>query len=134
MPTGGGGGRRVAVVIDPSVWREEGERLDARSSARAAAERERRRLESDGVSEDLLERCDAEGRDGTRLAGLLKAYVPLREGPPSDRPFGFVFLPGREHGLLVLYLAAFGERHARHGTRSVYERAHKRLYGRYPDQ
>jgi hypothetical protein len=36
---------RVAVLIDAEVWREEVERLDPRSSARVAAERERRKLE-----------------------------------------------------------------------------------------
>jgi hypothetical protein len=29
---------------------------------------------------------------------------------------------------------AFGERHPQPGTRSVYERAHKQLHGRYPDE
>jgi hypothetical protein len=134
VSTGRRGSRRVPVVIDPGVWREEVERLTPRSSARVAAERERRRLESDGIAEELLERCDAQGRDGTRLAGLLKAYVPLRRAPASERPFGFVFRPGREQGVSAVYLAAFGERHPRSGTRSVYERAHKRLHGRYPDQ
>lgn len=55
-------------------------------------------------------------------------------GPPSERPFGFVFRPGRGNGRLILDLLAFGERHPQPGSRSVYERAHKRLHGRYPDQ
>jgi hypothetical protein len=121
-------------MIDPRVWREEVERLDPRSAARIAAERERRYLEADGVSRGFVERCDEEGPDGTRLGGLVKAYVPLRDGPPSGRPFGFVFRPGRGNGELVLDLLAFGERHPQPGTRSVYERAHKRLHGRYPDE
>jgi hypothetical protein len=125
---------RVAVLIDPAVWREEVERLDARSGARIAAERERRRLETDGVSRRLLERCDEDGPDGSRLGGMVKAYVPLREAPPSERPFGFVFRPGRDKGRLVLGLLAFGERHPPPGRRSVYERAHKRLHGRIPDE
>jgi hypothetical protein len=128
------GGDRVAVLIDPEVWREEVERLDARSSARIADERERRKLETDGVGRGLLERCDEQAPDGSQLGGLLKAYVPLREGPASRRPFGFVFRPGREQGRLGLGMLAFGERHPRPGTRSVYERAHKRFHGRYPDQ
>lgn len=33
------------MLIDPRVWREEVERLDARSAARIAAEREHRTLE-----------------------------------------------------------------------------------------
>lgn len=47
-------GDRVAVLIDPEVWREEVERLDSRSTARIAAERERRKLKTEGVSRALL--------------------------------------------------------------------------------
>jgi hypothetical protein len=57
--------------------------------------------------------------------------VPISDSPPSERPYGFVLILTRE-GMLAL--VAFGERHPRAGTRSVYERAHKRLHGRYPDQ
>jgi hypothetical protein len=74
------------------------------------------------------------GSDGTRLGGLVKAYVPLRDGPALERPFGLVFRPGRRNEALVLDLLAFGERHPRQGTRSVYERGTKRLHGRSPDQ
>jgi hypothetical protein len=42
-----------------------------------------------------------------------------------------VFSP--ELGPLLVFVA-FGERHPKPGTRTVYERAHKRLHGRYPDQ
>jgi len=61
----------------------------------------------------------------------MKVYVPIIESPPSTRPYVFVFIPTREG---VLALVAFGERHPRPGIRSVYERAHKRLHGHYPDQ
>jgi hypothetical protein len=134
VPQSSRGARRVAVMIDPRVWREEVERLDPRSAARIAAERERRRLGVEGVRRAFVERCDEEGPDRTRLRGLVTAYVPLREGPPSERPFGFVFCAGRRNGELVLDLLAFGERHPQPGTHSVYERAHRRLHGRYPDQ
>lgn len=127
-------GDSAAVLIDPDVWREEVERLDARSRARIAAERARRSLEPAASPRGVLERCDELGPDGSRLGGLLKAYVPLREGAASQRPFGFVFRPARDGDRLVLAVLAFGERHPRPGTRSVYERAHKRLHGRYPDQ
>jgi len=53
-------------LIDPRVWREEVERLNARSPARLAAERERRKLESDGIDRALLERCEDEGRQRLR--------------------------------------------------------------------
>jgi hypothetical protein len=45
-----------------------------------------------------------------------------------------VFRPARDKEQLVVVLLAFGERHPSPGTRSVYERAHKRVHGRYPDQ
>jgi hypothetical protein len=127
------GAARVAVFIDPEVWREEVERLDGRSPARIAAERERRGLEN-GLPRRLLERCEEEGWDGTHLRGLVKAYVPLREGPASERPYGFVFRPASYRERFVLALVAYGERHPPPGTRSVYERAHKRRHGRYPGQ
>jgi hypothetical protein len=74
------------------------------------------------------------GASGTRLARLVKTYVPITAGPASERPFGFVFSPERDQEGPYLELVAFGERHPRRGTRSVYERAHKRLHGRYPDE
>lgn len=135
MASGGGLAARVAVRIEASVWSEEVERFALRSPARVAAQRERKRLEQTGISLVALLRCDAAGADGSRLAGLLKTYVPIGDDPPSTRPFGLVFAPGIEtDGRLCLEMVAFGERHPRRGTRSVYERAHKRLHGRYPDQ
>jgi hypothetical protein len=128
------GDARVAVRIISEAWHAEVERYDVRSPARRAAERERRRLEEDGVSVAQLQPCAEDGPDHTRLAGLLKVYVPISEAPPSRRPFGFVFSAGRDQRGTYLALVAFGERHPPRGTRSVYERAHKRLHGRYPDQ
>ena len=81
-----------------------------------------------------LLRCGDDALDGTRLAGLLKVYVPINEGPPSRRPYGLVLSAGRDEAGGYVELVAFGERHPRPGTRSVYERAHKRVHGRYPDQ
>jgi hypothetical protein len=51
----------------------------------------------------------------------------------SDAPFGFVFRLTQADGGLSWAMIAFGVRHPgdRH-TRSVYERAHKRLHGHYP--
>lgn len=132
QPVGGTG--RVAVRIEASVWREEVERYAPRSPARIAAQRERNTLEQIGIVTSMLLRCDASAADGTRLAGMMKAYVPLGDEPASARPFGLVLAPaidGDDH--LYVELVAFGERHPRRGTRSVYERAHKRRHGRYPD-
>jgi hypothetical protein len=126
--------RRVEVRIPGRIWAEEVERLRAGSSVRVAAERERRRLERDGLSLRELIACDPAGPDGTRLPGLFKVYVPISAEPASRRPFGFVFSPGIEDGRLYLALVAYGERHPRPGTRAVYERAHRHLHGRFPSQ
>ena len=133
MPTSGGE-RRVTVLVTPEVWRAEVERFGERSPARAAAERERPRLESDGLRLAELRRCEPDGTDGTALGGLVKAYVPIGDAPPSERPFAFVLSTARTEPVPSLVLVAFGERHPKRGERSVYERAHKRLHGRYPDE
>ena len=102
----------------------------------AAAERARRELERSGPGGRDFQRCAAEGDDGTRLTACVKLYVPL-DRPSSEAPYGFVFQVGVDDGpprRIELSLLAFGERHPAPGTRSVYERAHKRLHGRYPDQ
>lgn len=121
--------------VDGVVWAEEVERFAEGSSARVAAQRERMSFEQIGINRSALLRCDAAGADGTRLPGLVKTYVPIGDGPPSARPFGFVLAPALDaSGLLYLEVVAFGDRHPRPGTRSVYQRAHKRVHGRYPDQ
>lgn len=126
---------RVAVRILPAVWQEEVERLNARSPARIAAERERHTLQHDGVARSQLQRCTSEATDGTDLRGALKVYLPITDQAPSTRPFGMVFALTRTGRGVFLDFVAFGERHPqRPTTRSVYERAHKRLHGRYPDQ
>jgi hypothetical protein len=61
--------------------------------------------------------------------------VPISDAPPSLRPYAFVFAPRPNPERPYLGLVAFGERHPdRPATRSVYERAHRRIHGRYPDQ
>jgi hypothetical protein len=115
-------------------WAEEVERLAPRSAARVSAEGARRRIES-GQARLAWRRCRSDGAaDGTNLPGCLKLYVPLGEEGASGAPFGFVFrLQQERDGTLWLNMIAFGERHPTNPlTRSVYERAHKRLHGRYP--
>jgi hypothetical protein len=59
------------------------------SVARRALDLFRREVDRDGgLSFSRLKRCDEEGRDGTRLAGCVKTYVPW----PTGR-FGLVLLP-----------------------------------------
>jgi hypothetical protein len=52
----------------------------------------------------------------------------------SEAPFGFVFqLAQDSDDRFVWNFTAFGERHPDNpATRTVYERAHKRIHGRYP--
>jgi hypothetical protein len=128
------GRARLAVRIDPTVWDEEVGRFAVGSQARAVAQRARQMLERDGLGVTSLLRCAAAGVDGTTL-GFVKVYLPLGDGPPSARPYGLVLSPEHASGGLRLELVAFGERHPeRSATRSVYERAHKRVHGKYPDQ
>lgn len=81
-----------------------------------------------GVPKSRLMACQAEGRDGTRLSGCVKTYVPWPDGR-----FGAVFVavihPNRP---LALRAIAFGVRHYPRGSRSrtVYEIADRRLHCR----
>ncbi|HWC49682.1 MAG TPA: hypothetical protein VG448_12440 [Solirubrobacterales bacterium] len=78
-----------------------------------------------GIPKSRLVACQAEGRDGTRLGGCVKTYIPW----PGGR-FGAVFVavahPNRPVALRAI---AFGIRHhARDSTaRTVYQVAHRRL-------
>ena len=111
---------RIGVRISPDVWLEEVDRLSSKSPGRMAAERERARLESEGLELRHLRACSVEAEDRTSLAGLFKVYVPIRNAPPSQRPFAFVFSPAGRGRDVYLRLMAFGERHPERGTRSVY--------------
>ncbi len=124
---------RLPVRIAARVWAEEVERFAPGSPARIAAEGERRALARQGLEVAQLLSCGQEGSSATSLTGLVKVYVPIGDRPPSERPYGFVFDPDRDERGPYLALLAYGERHpARRGARSVYERAHRRLHGRYP--
>ena len=136
MATGGRAGQPdVPVRFEAEVWDEEVSRLRPGSALRQAAEAARARLEAEPTAARWLA-CEAERPGQPLLPRCLKLYLPLgRE--PSAAPYGFVFelVASREpEPLFSLRLLAFGERHPRPGVRSVYERAHKRLHGRYPDE
>jgi hypothetical protein len=136
VATGGRAGRPdVPVRFEAEVWDEEVGRLRPGSAMRQAAEAARARLEAEPTAARWLA-CEAERPGQPLLPRCLKLYLPLgRE--PSAAPYGFVFelVATREpEPLFSLRLLAFGERHPRPGVRSVYERAHKRLHGRYPDE
>jgi hypothetical protein len=92
-------------------------------TARRALELLRREVDRDGgLSCSRLRRCDGEGRDGTRLEGCVKTYVPW----PTGR-FGLVMLavshPTRS---LALRAFAYGVRHPGSSRPSVYEIADRR--------
>jgi hypothetical protein len=71
-----------------------------------------------------LRPCDAEARDGTRLGGCVKLYVPQPDGR-----WGAVFTIDMAASKPALLLLAVGERHpARPWKLSVYEIAHRRLH------
>jgi hypothetical protein len=125
--------RSVPLRFDEDEWREEVVRLDKSATSRLQAERARREIEAGSATLDL-QRCEAGGVDRTRLPGCVKLYVPLGKQGASEAPFGFVFqLAQNADGNLVWNLIAFGERHPENAaTRTVYERAHKRLHGHYP--
>jgi hypothetical protein len=78
-----------------------------------------------GLPSSRLMACQAEGRDGTRLGGCVKTYVPW----PAGR-FGAVFIAvSHPEWPLMLRAIAFGVRHQPRESRvlSVYEIAHRRL-------
>jgi hypothetical protein len=91
--------------------------------ARRALELFRREVDRDGgLPFSRLKRCDAEARDGTRLEGCVKTYVPW----PTGR-FGLILLavshPTRP---LALRAFAYGVRHPAASKPSVYEIADRR--------
>lgn len=124
------GGRRIEVRFSEQVWRQairgfSGRALELATSARS-------RLEREGVEIDRLRPCQSEGPDGTALAGCAKLYLPDDRTAPSGQPFAFVLQLARVDGTLALIFVAFGGRHPGVGVRSVYERAHRQLHGRFP--
>jgi hypothetical protein len=129
----GGKSATPLLLFGDAEWAEEVARYRSTAVARTIAEVARREIES-GKPKLVWRRCEPEGSGGTRLPGCRKLYIPLGEGGPSAAPFGFVFqLVLTGEGLAWAFLA-FGERHPENpATRSVYERAHHRLHGRYPN-
>lgn len=123
----------VPVKFDHEEWAQEVERLDVRSRPRIQAEKALREIEGGKTALDLR-LCEGGEKGRTVLPGCAKLYLPLGRQGASDAPFGFVFqLAQNPEGSLVWNFLAFGERHPDNpATRTVYERAHRRLHGRYP--
>jgi hypothetical protein len=112
------------VAFDELAIAEDLARL-GEGGAEALAELGREIDRVGGLPRERLMACEGEGRDGTRLAGCIKTYVPW----PAGR-FGAVMVavrhPERPVGLRVI---AFGVRHQPPESHalSVYEIAHRRL-------
>lgn len=125
----------VGIEFGSVEWQEEVERLKPFSPARLRAQNARKVIEA-GTVELAWKPCQPEGPGGTRLPGCQKLYVPLGKDAPSEAPYGFVFqLVDKRDGSFAWNMIAYGERHPSNDrTRNVYERAHKRLHGRYPEQ
>lgn len=112
------------VGFDDDALTEDLERLPA--SAEIALRGFRKELRRNGgIGRSRLMACQAEGRDGTRLGGCVKTYIPWPDGR-----FGAVFVavmhPDRPMALRAI---AFGVRHHPHSSnaKTVYEVAHRRL-------
>ena len=97
----------------------------ATEAARKAIERAIAHLSADGVPVGALRPCDAEARDGTRLGGCTKLYIPQPDGR-----WGAVFtIDMAAAPTPSLLLLAVGERHPSQPWKlSVYEVAHRRLH------
>ncbi len=114
--------RRFAVLFDEEALAED--RDHASPAGRRVLDRERGRVERQGLRPDELTRCQPHARDGTRLAGCVKTYLPQPDGQ-----WGLV-LRGWDREGPGLLCVAFGMRHPEQAWRpSVYQVAHRRLHG-----
>jgi len=112
----------IPVVFDDEAINHDLQRLPA--TARDALDALKRDVAgAGGIPATRVRRCDPEARDGTRLPGCAKTYVPWGE----DK-WGLVFA-GARHPTRPFALRAFayGVRHPMGTTPSVYEIAHRRL-------
>lgn len=114
------------VGFDEDALAEDLERLPGSAEVVLRAFRKEPRRQG-GISRSRLKACQAEGRDGTKLGGCVKTYVPWPDGR-----FGAVFVavkhPNRPMALRVI---AYGVRHhpRESNAATVYEVAHRRLAG-----
>jgi len=121
MPTPDRPEPRFAVSVDDLLIEED--LAHATAAGRAAIAPVIAQLKSTGIPKSWLKRCQAEGRDGTRLAGCVKIYIPQPDGP-----WGAVLTGDKLATVPTLVLLAAGQRHpVQPWTPSVYQVAHKRL-------
>ena len=113
---------RFQVSVDELLLEED--LAHATAAGRAAIAPVIDELKRTGVPTSWLKRCQAEGRDTTRLAGCVKTYIPQPDGP-----WGAVLTGDKLASVPTLVLLAVGQRHpAQPWTPSVYQVAHSRLH------
>jgi hypothetical protein len=114
------------VLFDPDAIAED--LAHATKSARQIGEQAVTQLRRDGIARERLFACKAEERDGTRLPGCVKTYLPW----PDGRCGIVLELRADQHGPM-LFCLAFGVRHPPRESRhpSVYEVADRRLHHPY---
>jgi hypothetical protein len=116
---------RFGARFDEELFAED--LAHATDAGREVGLAERARIEREGISPSDLIACEPEARDGTRLPGCVKTYLPQPDGD-----WGMVFAGDVDQvrGELVLVCLAFGRRHPTQPWRpSVYQVAHRRLNG-----
>jgi hypothetical protein len=99
-----GAGPRFEVRVVDEVLAED--LVHCTPAARTAIEPMVATLRDEGAPRGWLRRCEAEGRDGTRLKGCVKLYIPQPAGQ-----WGAVLSGDKEATKLALVLVAVGERH-----------------------
>lgn len=126
----GGGGAGSPAHFDDALFAADLARLP--EAARVALEAARERYDREGVPAAERRHCDGQHPTGTRLPGCLKVYIPDPAGPWRI-VFQIALLPG---GTLGLEYVAAGVAHPpRAGRRrNVYELAHYRLHGSWPER
>jgi hypothetical protein len=116
------------VGFDEDALAEDLEHLPATAEEALRSFRKTAQREG-GIARSKLIACQAEGRDGTRLPGCVKTYIPWPDGR-----FGAVFVavthPARP---VALRAVAFGIRHHHRGSSSltVYDVADRRIHRRH---
>ena len=115
--------RRYRVLFDPDAIAED--LAHSTKAARQIGEQAITRLQRDGITRQQLFACKAEERDGTRLPGCVKTYLPQPDGR-----CGMVFQLRSDDDGPFLFCLAFGVRHPARDSRrpSVYQVADSRLH------
>jgi hypothetical protein len=118
--------RQGTEPMSPEDFEEHFGDLPRDGAGRAVGTRERGRLEREGVVATELFGCDPEPRDGTRLAGCVKTYLPQPDGG-----WGMVFSGDRDaHGGRSSWLSPSGcAIRVQAWQPSVYQVAHRHLNG-----